>query len=83
MILTFLAAYLGTFLAIISAAWLISHNSKKDRNRQQIDEAVGQQQRADITVLQRETVRIMRENQADLKRLSDAAVQIAKARGPL
>jgi hypothetical protein len=77
MTLTFIAAYVGTFLAIISAAWIISHKSKDQRTRDQIDESVAAQQRADIFVLQRETVRIMRENQVELKAIAAAAALIA------
>ena len=80
MIATFLSAYFGTLLAILTTAWIISRRSKEDRDRDKIDAEVGQLQRAEITALQRETVRIMRENQVELKRVADAAAQMAKTR---
>jgi len=68
----FIAAYLGTSFAILSSAWLISHKGKADRERQRIDEEVNHLQRAEIATLQRQTVSIMKENQAHVKRIADA-----------
>jgi len=79
MISIFIAAYLGTSLAILSSAWLISHKSKADRERQKIDDSVSQLQRAEITNLQKQTVLIMKENQAHMKRIADAICERTKA----